>query len=125
MVTISIEHNGRFLFCRVVGVNTVENVIQYLNDVHHAIEKYNCAKVLIEENLSGPGLGVFKMYQIIISAKKTVLSLPHLIAYVDANTEHDHKSLKFAKTAALNRFINMRLFSSVGAASEWLERISL
>jgi hypothetical protein len=125
MVNISIDYNGRFLFCRVVGVNTVENVIHYLNDVHHAMEKHNCAKVLIEENLSGPGLSVFKMYQIIVTVKKTVLSLPHLIAYVDVNPEHDHKSLKFAETVALNRYINMHLFASVTAATDWLERVSL
>lgn len=125
MYTISIEYNGRFLLCNVEGDNTIDNVIHYLNDVHQAMEEHRCGKVLIIENLSGPGLNLLKMYQIILTAKKTVLSLPHLIAYIDSNPEHDHSSLKFAETVALNRFINMRLFTTVNMASDWLERVSL
>jgi hypothetical protein len=124
-VNISIEYNGTFLFCRVDGKNTVDNVKQYLSVVHSAMEEHGCRKVLILENLSGRGLGLLDIYQVIRTAKKTVLSLPHLIAYIDANPEHDHASIKFAETTALNRFINIRVFTSVNDATEWLERISV
>lgn len=125
MYTISIDFNGTYLLCRIEGTNTADNVIHYLNDVHHAMEQHQCGKVLIKENLSGPGLNILKMYHIIRTAKKTVLSLPHAIAYVDTNPLHDHKSLKFAEMVAINRFINMRLFTNIPDAAQWLEGASL
>ncbi len=89
------------------------------------MEAHRCGKVLIIENLSGPGLNLFQMYHIIRSAKKTVLALPHMIAYIDRNPQHRHASLKFAETVALNRFIHMRLFTDERTAIEWLERTPL
>jgi hypothetical protein len=123
MVNISIEYTGNIIICRVNGSNSEANVIRYLNDVHHAMEEHRCGKVLVVENLSGPGLGLVTMYHIIRAAKKTILSLPHAIAYIDMNPEHDHRSLKFAETVALNRFINIRLFSDTTEAAQWLESI--
>jgi hypothetical protein len=125
MVTVSIEHRRNILFCRVNGRNSEENVIRYLNELHDAMEKYHCGKVLIIENLSGPGLNLLKMYHIIRTARKTILSLPHAIAYIDRNPEHDHRSLKFAETVALNRFIHMRLFTNEEEAVRWLEHMNI
>lgn len=123
MINISIEYNGQYLLCRVTGTNSVDSVIRYLNDVHAAMEKHRCGKVLVVEHLEGPGLGLLEMYHIIRAAKKTILSLPHAIAYIDENPAHDHRSLKFAETVALNRFINMRLFTRIDDAAVWLTGI--
>lgn len=120
MITVSIENNGHYLICRATGTNSVDNVIRYLNDVHAAMEAHRCGKVLIIEHLEGPGLGLLKMYHIIRAAKKTIFSLPHAVAYIDENPAHDHRSLKFAETVALNRFINMRLFTRIDEAVAWL-----
>lgn len=120
MVTITIEYTGQLLFCKVTGTNSEAHVIRYLNEIHIAMEKHRCGKVLIIENLSGPGLSLLKMYHIIRAAKKTILSHPHAIAYIDENPAHDHRSLKFAETVALNRFINMRLFTNADHAAAWL-----
>ncbi|MFA5834310.1 MAG: hypothetical protein WDA22_12615 [Bacteroidota bacterium] len=111
--------------CKIQGKNKVEHVIHYLNDVHCAMEEHHCGKVLIEENLSGPGLNLLNIYHVIRTAKKTVFSLPHAIAYVDSNPAHDHNNMKFAETVARNRHINMRLFINIKDASEWLEGILL
>lgn len=120
MYQISIERIENILFCRVTGENTVENVVRYLRDIHDAMEEHRCKKVLIEENLSGPSLNLIKMYQIIHTAKKTVLALPHKIAYVDINPHHNHASLRFAETVAFNRLIQMKFFTNIEPAEQWL-----
>lgn len=125
MVNIAIGQSGDIITCRVNGVNTERNVIRYLNDIHEAMETSRCGKVLIVENLEGPGLNLLKMYHIIRTARKTILSLPHAIAYIDMNPDHDHRSLKFAETVALNRFIHMRLFSNEEDAVRWLQQMIL
>ncbi len=122
MYHISIEQKEHFLFCRVTGNNTVENVIHYLNDIHDAMERHHSKKVLIEENLTGPSLNLLKMYQIIHAARKTVLALPHKIAYVDINPDHNLASLRFAETVAFNRLIKMKLFTSVEQGEQWLQK---
>lgn len=60
------------------------------------------------------------MYQIIHTAKKTVLALPHKIAYVDINPDHNHTSLRFAETVAFNRLIQMKFFTDIERAEQWL-----
>ena len=122
MLNISIEQTDDVLYCRVTGSNSVQNVIHYLNELHAAMEKYALRKVLIEENLSGKSLSIVEMFHVIRTANKTILSLPHQIAYVDINPEHNHDNLKFAETAAFNRWINMRLFSTVDNAEKWLQQ---
>jgi hypothetical protein len=125
MVNIAIEVSGDTITCRVNGENSERNVIRYLNDIHEAMTTHRCGKVLIVENLQGPGLNLLKMYHIIRTARKTILSLPHAIAYVDVNPEHNRHSLKFAETAALNRFIHMRLFATEEEAVRWLEQMTI
>lgn len=120
MYRISIERKDDVLFCRVTGENSVENVLRYLRDIHDAMEEHHCKRVLIEENLSGPSLSLIKMYQIIKTAKKTVLALPHKIAYVDINPHHNHASLRFAETVAFNRLIQMKFFTDSVTAEQWL-----
>lgn len=124
MVTLSVEHNGRYLICRANGTNSVESVLEYMNGVHDAMERFACGKVLILENLEGPGLNLLEMYSILQNARKTILSKPHAIAYIDENPLHDHRSLKFAETVALNRFIYIKFFSQIDEASAWLDKVS-
>jgi hypothetical protein len=122
MYHISIERKKEFFFCRITGENSVDNVINYLRDIHDAMEKQRGKKVLIEENLSEPSLNLINMYQIIHTAKRTVLALPYRIAYVDINHQHNHTSLRFAETVALNRWIKMKLFTNINDAEERLHK---
>jgi hypothetical protein len=125
MINIAIEYHQHFIVCRVSGDNTAENVIRYLNEVHDAMEHHRCTKVMVVENLAGRGLGLLQMYTIIRTAKKTILSRPHAIAYIDENPAHELRSMKFAETAALNRFINMRVFTNERQATAWLESVAI
>jgi hypothetical protein len=115
-----------YLRVTVNGINTPETVLSYLSKVRDACLRHASKKVLIEENLQGRGLGVVAIFEVITKASTNVWPAILRIAYVDVNPEHDPKALKFAETVASNRGVNVRVFSGLEDAEQWLvsERIT-
>ena len=115
-----------YLHVTVRGINTPETVLRYLSEVRDACLRHASKKVLIEENLQGPGLGVVGIFEVVTRASTNVWPAILRIAYVDVNPEHDPKTMKFAETVASNRGVNVRVFSGLEDAEQWLvsERIS-
>lgn len=118
---LSVENKGAYLHIMVTGDNTPENVANYLSEVRDKSVEHHCSNVLIEENLSGPSLGTGIIYNIVTEAGKQVWPMVRRIAYIDVNPEHNMGSMRFAETVAVNRAVNVRLFSSVLDAQKWLE----
>jgi hypothetical protein len=118
----SAELKPSYLYCRVQGKNTIENVLGYLGDVRASCEKERCTSVLIEENLHGPGLKVQEIHRIV--SEGTTVAWPDVlrIAYVDANPEHSFTNLHFAEVIARSRGIDVRMFANVNEAEEWLRK---
>ncbi len=114
------EHPG-YLHVTVTGRNTAANVRKYLFNVHEACVQRKCTVVLIEENLRGPGLGIGTIHDIVSQASNRTRPAVTKIAYVDANREHPPGPMGFAETVAVNRGVNVRLFSDVGTARSWIE----
>lgn len=120
-LNVRVEPRAGYLHVSVSGENTRENVAAYLEAVRAAGEASNCRRVLIEENLEGPSLGVAEMYGVIASAVSAARISFEAVGYVDVNPGHDAGRLKFAETVAVNRSLRVRIFPSAAEAARWLE----
>ena len=118
---LRVENKGEYLHITVTGDNTPENVANYLSEVHNKCVEHHCPNVLIEENLRGPSLGTGVIYNIVSEAGNQVWPVVQRIAYVDVNSEHSMEAMQFAETVAVNRAVNVKLFSRALDAEKWLE----
>ncbi len=117
---LKVRKKNGYLHFSVAGENTRENVAGYLSEVPVRCLEYNCPYVLIEENLSGPSLGISAIFDIAAEGSKHVRPGVGAIAYVDVNPEHNLDSMQFAEDVAVNRGVFVRMFSSVSDAEKWL-----
>jgi stage II sporulation SpoAA-like protein len=118
--TVRIEHRGAYLHATVTGDNTKQDVLAYLADVHEACETHGCSRVLIEENLAGPGLDTLTIYDIVSEGAGRAPPAVTRVAFVDANPAHAGRAMQFAESVAVNRFLSVRVFDDLGAAREWV-----
>ena len=102
------------------GQNTIENVKGYLAQVLKECIARGCDRVLIEENLQGPRLGTFDVFEIASEGRSWTQKAIRRIAYVDVNAVDDQ--MKFAENVARNRGLPMAVFSSVATAETWLSQ---
>lgn len=117
-LTVTQEHG--YLHFRVCGVNSVENVRDYLREVYSTCLQRQCSAVLIEENLSGPSLQIAEVFAIASAGSSATAPAVRSIAYVDMNPEHSKSRMQFAENVAVTRGINIRMFSALTAAEEWM-----
>lgn len=115
-LTISKKQN--YLHAKVQGQNSEENVTRYLEEVVQACKDAECRRLLIEEQLEGPRLGAFSVFEIALEGSLKTIGLFSAIAYVDIRAEGD--SMLFTETAAVNRGLPIRAFRTVTEAEEWL-----
>jgi hypothetical protein len=109
-----------FLHAVVTGTNSKENVATYLGEVRRECVARNCFRVLIEERLEGPRLGVMDVFDVASEGSARAPAQITAMAYVDVNGGGD--LMRFAETVAVNRGLSVRVFSSVSDAREWLLR---
>lgn len=118
--TINIEKHDSYLRAVVGGENTLANVLAYLDRVYVACVEHKCSTVLIEENLTGPNLDTFEIFEVIIKNFSKARTIGLRLAYVDLNTQHSKRGLKFAENLAHIRGVNVRLFYNTDEAVHWL-----
>jgi hypothetical protein len=109
-----------YLHVTVQGDNSPADVQQYLTDIQHACEKHDCRKVLIEENLSGPTIGIFDIFNVVTKLSQDASRAKLKIAYIDVNNKHDLSAMRFAESVARNRSVNIRIFSNFKEAENWM-----
>ena len=107
-----------YLHAIVTGENNRENVVRYLADILRECTTRRCFRVLIEERLEGPRLGLMDVFQIVADESAHAAGVMEAVAYVDVNAQGD--SMKFAETVAANRFLPVMMFSSVSEAENWI-----
>ena len=115
---LTIIQKPTFLHAIITGLNTKENVMSYLEEIRRECTVRGSSRVLIEERLEGPRLSPIDVFEIAEAGSSRALGSCRTIAYVDVNAETD--LMKFAETVATNRFLFVKVFSSVGAAEKWL-----
>lgn len=115
---LSLEQKPSYLHAVVSGKNSIENVAGYLEDLRRESAARNCFRVLVEERLEGPRLGMLDVFQLVSDGSSRASGMFKAIAFVDINA--DSGQMKFAETVALNRGIPVKLFSKVADAEAWL-----
>jgi hypothetical protein len=120
--TVAITHKTNYLHAVVTGENNADNVRNYLGQIQQECKAHKCSRVLIEERLEGPRLGIVDVYRIVSDQVARALGQIQVMAYVDVNAEGD--LMKFAEDVAVNRYLRVAVFSSVPDAELWLRHIS-
>jgi hypothetical protein len=118
--TLSFEDRHDYLYVSVTGDNTYDTINRYLSEVHDLCVRLKRLNLLVVENLSGPSLSTMSIFDLVTSRSLQTARDIGRIAYVDANPDHDARNLAFAENVAVNRNVNIRIFSTVAAAEEWL-----
>ena len=98
---LKVEPKPGFLHATVTGVNNRSNVEGYLKEVLRECVERKCFRVLIEEHLDGPRLGIMDVFEIAVQGSRDAFGLMQAIACVDANAEGD--LMRFGQTVANNR----------------------
>ena len=115
-LTISPERG--FLHVVVTGQNSVESVGDYFRAIIRECAARQCHRVLIEERLVGPRLGMVDVFTLISEIIEKFRGELKSIAFVDINAQGD--TMRFAEDVAVNRGAPLRVFASVSAAKQWL-----
>lgn len=119
--SVNIEFKEQYLHVTVNGENTLANVLSYFEQIYAACIQYRCSNVLIEELLTGPNLDTFDIFVVITKNFNRAKTLGLRLAYVDMNTEHSKRGLKFAENLSHIRGVNVRIFYySTEEAIAWL-----
>jgi hypothetical protein len=107
-----------YLHIKVTGQNTRENAVKYLDEILTECKSRKCERILIEEDLSGPRLGIADVFEIAAKASLNAIGVMKSLAYVDVNAKDD--TMKFAETVGVNRGMPARVFSTIGEAESWM-----
>jgi hypothetical protein len=116
--TLTINPKPTYLHAIVTGLNSRENVEGYLQEILLECTSRSCNRVLIEERLEGPRLGMLEVFNIASEGSIRALGMFKAIAYVDVNAGND--LMQFAETVSTNRGLRVKVFSTVAEAEKWL-----
>ena len=119
--TVAITQQPTYLHAVITGENSAENVRNYLTQIQRECQTRKCSRVLIEERLDGPRLGIVDVYRIVSEQTVRALGQIEVIAYVDVNAEGE--LMKFAEDVAVNRFVRVAVFASVADAELWMRHL--
>ena len=117
---LTIDKNPEYWHFRVTGPNTADVVRSYLADIYYACAQGDCSSILVEEDLTGRGLGLLDIFEVVTEGSERTWPYIRRIAYVDTNPEHSPPDMKFAETVAVNRGVNIHTFATVPEAVAWL-----
>jgi hypothetical protein len=115
---LTITQKPTYLHIVVTGQNSKKTILQYFDEIHRECTARGCFRILIEECLEGPRLGVIDVFQIVSDESSKDRGFFKAIAYVDINAESD--LMEFAEDVAVNRALPVVVFSTVADADKWL-----
>jgi hypothetical protein len=118
---VTFQSHGRYLHAVVTGANSKENVAGYLEVILNECLSRRIARVLIEERLEGPRLGMVDVFDIAADGSGRIAGMFEAIAFVDVYAVGG--TMKFAETVALNRGAPLRVSATVTEAHLWLEEM--
>jgi hypothetical protein len=116
--TLTIHQKPTYLHAIVTGLNSRETVQRYLQELRTECKARGCFRLLLEEHLEGPRLGLMDVFTITSEGSTQVSGMFKAFAYVDANAQGD--LMQFAETVAVNRRVPVAVFSNVQDAEKWL-----
>ncbi len=116
---LTIEVCPDYLHASVTGDRTGANALRFLKDAYAACVENEKSRLLLEMRLTGSRLGTLGIYRVVSDRSADGAKLRR-IAYVEAPLD-DVEAARFAETVAVNRAVNVRLFTNVSEAARWLE----
>lgn len=116
--TLTIHEKPTHLHAIVTGLNSRETVQRYLQELRTECLARGCVRLLLEERLEGPRLGLMDVFKIASEGAAEVSGTFKAFAYVDVNAHGD--LMQFAETVAVNRRAPVAVFSNVEDAEQWL-----
>ena len=115
----SVEQKPDYVHAKVSGDLTRPNARQFLVDAYQACIDRNVSSLLLEMAFTG-GLSLGEVCSVINERSLDGSNLER-IAYVDTNPDLPRDMAEFAELVALNRGVNVRLFSTLSEAEQWLQ----
>ncbi len=116
--TLTIHERPAYLHAVVTGQNSRQTVEQYLEELRAQCLARGCFRVLLEERLEGPRLGMMDVFKVASEGSIDARGAFKAFAYVDVNAQGD--LMRFAETVAANRRMPVVVFSNVADAERWL-----
>jgi hypothetical protein len=116
---VTFAQKPTYLHAVITGENSAATVRNYLKQVLQECKTRKCPRVLIEERLTGPRLGIVDVYRIVSEGTVRALGQVEAVAYVDVNAAGE--LMKFAEDVAVSGFLRVAVFSSVPNAELWLQ----
>ena len=116
--TLTIHEKPTYLHAIVTGLNSRETVKRYLQEIRTECLARGCFRLLLEDRLEGPRLGLLDVFKIASEGSPEVSGMFKAFAYVDVNAQGD--LMQFAETVAVNRRLPLAVFSNVADAEQWL-----
>jgi hypothetical protein len=102
----------------VTGENTVQDVVQYIDEMQREAVARGAKRILIEDRLIGPPLSVFAVFDIVSAASVRIAGLFEAIAFVELHGSGD--MAQFIENVAVNRSIPLAVFRTVEDAEQWI-----
>ena len=115
---LTITQKPAYLHAIVTGEQSKANVVGFLRDVLRECSDRHSDKVLIEERLEGPSLGLFEVFEIVFRGSIEAAGKLKAIGYVDVHA--DASLMNFVENVAVNRAMPLRIFQTVPEAEKWL-----
>jgi hypothetical protein len=115
---LKIIQKPTYLHAIVTGTNSEENVVRYLVQLRLECLERKCSRLLIEERLEGPRMGVYDVFRIASEGSPRALGQFDAVAYVDVNAQG--KLMEFAAHVASERGMPVTVFATVDEAEKWL-----
>jgi hypothetical protein len=115
---LTITQKPAYLHAVVTGEQSKANVVGFLRDVLRECADRHSDKVLIEERLEGPSLGLFEVFEIVFRGSIEAAGKLKAIGYVDVHA--DASLMNFVENVAVNRAMPLRIFHTVPEAEKWL-----
>jgi hypothetical protein len=115
---LTVHERKGYLHVVATGVNGPEAVKAYLQEAAKECVARGHKRLLIEERLEGPRLGILDVFEIVTHGVREARKVLDSIAYVDVHSEGT--LMKLAGGLASQMGLSVRLFPDVEEASHWL-----
>jgi SpoIIAA-like len=116
---LSVEQKPAYVHAKGSGDLTRSSARQFLVDAYQACIARNASSLLLEMAFTGD-LSLADVCSVINERSLDGSNLER-IAYVDTNPDLPRDIAEFAELVALNRGVNIRLFSTLSEAERWLQ----
>jgi len=117
---LTLREEPRYLHAIVTGTNSADAVSGYLSELLGECLARRYSRLLIEERLEGRRLDTLTVFKLVLEGIDRAQGRLRAIAYVDMNAGGD--LMRFAEAVAVNRGLNVAVFSTLSDAQAWLAR---